>query len=460
MRRLSVADAGWLLIEARERPMHVGGLQLFELPEDAGAGYLQELVRASRREHVVRPPFDQRLAHPYGRAGVYHWTDDDNVEVDYHVRHVALPDPGRVRELLVLVSRLHGNLLDRHRPLWESYLIEGLEGNRFALYTKIHHSMLDGVAAMRQVLKAFSADPTVTDDPPPWAQRPGGPPSAPTDGAGLLGTVSAVLGSTVDATTSTLGVARTLAVQLARATRDAAEVVPFQAPRSMLNVKLTAARRFVAQSYDLDRIRAVGRHFEATINDVVLAMCASALRAYLLDHDALPDRPLVALVPVSFRRDGDDDAGNAISLVPANLATHLDDPVERLTMIRASMNRVKARLKDMSQTELLEYGLLMTAPLVLGNLTGLSGRVRPSYNLVISNVPGPDRDLYWNGARLTGMYPLSLLTEGYALNITQTLYAGSMEFGITADRRALPRVQRLIDHLEAGLAELEAAAGA
>ncbi len=458
MKRLSVADAGWLLIEARERPMHVGGLQLFELPEDAGPGYLQQVVRSSRREHEVRYPFDRRLARPYGRAGTYHWVTDDDVEVDYHVRHVALPDPGRVRELLVLVSRLHGNLLDRHRPLWESYLIEGLEGNRFALYTKIHHSMLDGVAAMRQVLKAFSTDPTASDDPPPWAQRPGEGRSEPSRG-GLLSTAAATLGAAFDATTSTLGVTRTLATQLMRSTIDAAEVVPFQAPRSMLNVKLTAARRFVAQSYDLERIRRVGKALDATINDVVLTMCSSALRAYLLDQGALPDKPLIALVPVSFRRDDDTDSGNAISLVPANLATHLDAPVDRLSMIRESMNRVKARLRDMSQTELLEYGLLMTAPLVLGNLTGLSGRVRPSYNVVISNVPGPSQSLYWNGARMQGMYPLSLLTEGYALNITQTSYAGSMEFGITADRRALPSVQRLIDHLEDALRELESAAG-
>jgi diacylglycerol O-acyltransferase len=261
-----------------------------------------------------------------------------------------------------------------------------------------------------------------------------------------------------DGITSTVAVTRVITEQLVRAQREAAEVAPFQAPASMLNTKLTPARRFVAQSYDLERIRGVSKALGATINDVVMAMCAGALRRYLLAHDALPAKPLIALVPVSFRRD-DSASGNAISLVPATLATHLEDPQERLDLIRSSMDRAKGRLRDMSQTQLIEYGLLMTAPVLLGQLTGLAGRLRPTYNLVISNVPGPDRPLYWNGVPMTGMYPLSLLTDGQAINITQTSYAGSMEFGITADRRALPSVQRLIDHLEESLAELEVVAG-
>ncbi|MBW3661795.1 MAG: wax ester/triacylglycerol synthase family O-acyltransferase [Actinobacteria bacterium] len=456
---MSVSDAGWLLIEERERPMHVGGLMLFQLPDDAPPDLVRRVVRSAREHDEVRPPFDHKLARPYGLAGLYHWVEDE-VELDYHFRHLALPEPGRIRELLSLVSVLHANLLDRHRPLWEMYLFENIEGGRVGVYTKIHHAMLDGVAAIRQVLASFTPDADSRDLPPPWATPVGGQTTAGAMDGGWspLGQAASLVRQVTDGITSTVTVARAITEQLVRAQRDAAEVAPFQAPPSMLNAKLTPARRFVAQSYDLERIRGVSKTLGATINDVVMAMCAGALRRYLATHDALPDKPLIALVPVSFRRD-DSASGNAISLVPANLATHIEDPEARLDLIRSSMDRAKARLRDMSPTELIEYGLLMTAPILIGQLTGLAGRIRPTYNLVISNVPGPDQPLYWNGVPMTGMYPLSLLTDGQAINITQTSYAGSMEFGVTADRRALPSIQRLIDHLEEALVELEAVAG-
>jgi diacylglycerol O-acyltransferase len=460
MQRLSVPDTGWLVIEGRERPMHVGGLQLFHPPEDAGPEFLRQLVADLRSHADVRSPFDRRLARPYGIAGgVYSWVEDE-VDLEYHFRHLALPEPGRIRELLALVSRLHASLLDRHRPLWECYLIEGIEDGRFALYTKIHHSMLDGVAAMRQLVRSFSDDPAERDLPPPWATPRGErPPSADAASGGALSTAIELLRTTTTGVTSGLSVARTVAAQVVSAQRDAAEVVPFQAPPSMLNVRLSGSRRLVAQSYELARIRAVGGVLDATVNDVILAMCSGALRDYLRDHDALPEKPLIALVPVSFRPEDDSAAGNSISLVPANLATHLPHAAARLELIRSSMNRVKDRLRGMSRTELIDYGIAMTAPLILGQLTGLSGRLRPTYNLVISNISGPDYPLYWNGARMEGLYPLSLLSEGYALNISMTSYDGSMDVGITADRSALPSAQRLIDHLEDALADLEEAAG-
>ncbi len=460
MKRLSISDAGWLLIEGRERPMHVGGLQLFRPPEDAGPSFTSELAEQLRHDDDVRAPFNQRLSRPYGIANaLYTWVEDE-VELDYHFRHLALPEPGRIRELLATVSQLHSSLLDRHRPLWESYLFEGIEDGRFALYTKIHHSMLDGVAAMRQLLRSFSDDPEVRDLPAPWATPRGEQPRADADGhGGVLSMTSDLLRLATGGVSSGLTVARAITEQVVKSQFDAAQVAPFQAPPSMLNVRLTSARRFVAQSYDMARIRAVGKALDATVNDVVLAMCSGALRDYLRAHDALPDRPLIALVPVAFKREGGDGTGNNISLVPANLATHLEGPGERLALIRSSMNAVKDRLRGMSPMELVNYGIAMTAPLILGQLTGLSGRTRPTYNVVISNVPGPDHPLYWNGAQMEGLYPLSLLNEGYAINITMTSYDGAMDFGITADRRALPQVQRLIDHLEDALAGLEHVAG-
>lgn len=453
-------DNLWPLLEARERPMHVGGLQLFDLPHDRPPSFVRDRVEAAREYGNVRPPFNRRLARPRGLAGIHHWVEAD-VDLDYHVSHLALPHPGRVRELLALVSQLHAGLLDRHRPLWEVFLIEGLADDRLAMYSKIHHSMLDGVAAMRQLLRSLSEDPDRTDLPPPWAAPPGASAPGPADEqpSHPLRALQRVLPMVTEGAVGMFGVYRAVAGQLARAQRDAAEVLPYQAPPSMLNQPLTGARRFVAQSYELERIRAVADAVDGTINDVVMAMSASALRAYLISQGALPDRALISLVPVSFREQTGGETGNAVGLVPANLGTHLADPRERLTLIRSSMQRAKARIRDFTPAQMLSYSLLLVAPMALEQLTHTAGPVRPPYNVVISNLPGPPRPLYWNGIRMTGLYPLSLLVEGFTMNITQTSYAGSMEFGITADRRALPSVQRMIDHLEDGLAELEQLAG-
>lgn len=460
MRPLALQDAAWLMIESPERPMHVGGPMLFRPPPDVDATtWVQETVAHALQYREVRAPMNRKLVRPHGLLGAsYAWMTDDDIDLTYHVRHIALPQPGRIRELLSFVSREHASLLDRHRPLWEMTLIEGLADGRVALYTKIHHSLLDGVAAVRQILSSFSTDPSVRDMPPPWstgdpavAQRER---SRPNPLTGLVRGVSGGVGTAL----STAGALRELGGQMIASVADPAEVAPFQAPRSMLNVPLSASRRVVAQSYDLERILAVKRAAGVTVNDVVLAMCGSALRAYLLANDALPDRPLIALVPVDIRTD-DGDEGNAISFLLANLATHLSDPLDRLALIHDSMDAGKRRLLGMTSGERLQYGIALAAPLIAGQLTGLSSTVRPLYNVILSNVPGPPEPLYWNGARLDGIYPASLIADGFALNITQTSYAGSMEFGVTADRQKVPSVQRIIDHLEDALAELEKVTG-
>jgi diacylglycerol O-acyltransferase / wax synthase len=248
-----------------------------------------------------------------------------------------------------------------------------------------------------------------------------------------------------------------LSAQVASGFAGNPEVVPYRAPRSMFNARTTSARRCVAQSYDLGRFRAVAKAHEVSLNDVVLAVCGGALRAYLLQHDALPTDPLVAMVPVSVRPADGSDRGNSVSMMLASLATDVESPQERLERVRASMVAGKTRLSGMTQAQLIEYAALLLAPLGAGQMLRISGERRPLFNVVISNVPGPRERLYWNGARLDGMYPLSTIADGYALNITVISYAGSLEVGITADRAALPRVQRLIDHLEDEIAALEAA---
>lgn len=461
MRRLGVSDAGWLLVEQPDRPMHVGGLLLFDPPPDAGPRFLRERLVEPAREFDVRWPFDQRLARPYGRAGTYHWVTDDSIDLDVHLRHLALPAPGRIRELLELVSASHSTLLDRHRPLWQLTLVEGLEDGRIAAYAKVHHSMLDGVAAMRQLLSSFSTDGQVADLPPPWARGADARTESPHEGGGSpLSTVLELARESIGEAASLVGLTRAVAGQLLSASRDATDALPFRAPRTMLDQPLTGARRYVAQSYELERIRTVAAGFGVTINDVVLCLCSGALRTYLESQGALPEHPLIAMVPVAVRPAEDEHAqGNALTLLLANLATDEADPVRRLELIKASMDHGKQRLRGLDRRALRDYGLLLAAPTLLAQLTRTGGRVRPVHNLTISNVPGPTEPLYWNGARLSGVYPIALLPDGDALNITQLSYAGSLELGITAARDQLPQIQRLIDYIEEALVELEKAAG-
>jgi diacylglycerol O-acyltransferase len=460
MRALGPIDTGFIAIESRATPMHVGSLLLFRPPPGADAGYMQELVHACISVKEFRAPFDQHLVYPPSRLGVPHWDTDPDFDIEYHLRHSALPAPGRYRELFVLVSRLHGTLLDRTRPLWEYSLIEGLASGQFALYAKMHHAQVDGTAGMRLLQASLSEDPSERGVPFMWAKDGRGWKRAehapePTHRAlkNVLETLGAQLGVLPN-------VGRALARTITSYQRPAEErmAYPFEGPRSALNTKVTGARRFVAQSYSMERINRVRQAFGATVNDIVMAMSSSALRRYLAEYaGGVPDRPLTAMTPVAVRPTDADDFGNATSAILVNLATHMDDPVRRLQTIQASIRDGRSLIKELAFNEVILYTALMSTPLMLPSLLGLGSLVTPT-NIVISNVPGPKKTLYWNGAQLDGLYPVSLVYHGMAANITVTSYAGSLDFGIVACRKTVPRVQRIIDFLEGGLAELERAA--
>lgn len=458
MKKLPLMDAAWLTLESAATPMHVGCLQLFRLPDNAGDDYLQQLMEYWMDFDQPESPFDRKLAWPLKGLKQPHWAKADDFDLGYHVRHSALPKPGRVRELLMLVSRLHASLLDRSRPLWELHLIEGLEDRRFAIYTKIHHCVVDGVAGMRLMQDSLSNSEQGSYLPPPWAQQRAARKQRKDSEAAAAGPTalpSQALGTMAGKASSVSALASSGSSML-KGMGGGKGVAPYQAPKSMINTRVSNARRFVAQSYDLKRIRAVAKKHEATINDIVVAMCGGALRRYLQEHEALPDKPLIGDVPVSVRpADAAKEGGNAISMILTTLATDEADPVRRLVAIRASMQAGKDKLAAMSAKKIANYTTLVMLPFTIGQLVGTAGRIRPMFNVVISNVPGPREPLYLNGARMTGMYPVSLLFNGQAMNITVTSYEDSLDFGIIACRRSLPSVQRLIDHLEAALAELE-----
>lgn len=453
MKALSPVDQVFLWLEKRQQPMHVGGLQLFSFPDDAPDDYVAQLADQLREETIVTPPFDRRLSYRFGQPG---WMEDEHLDLEHHFRFEALPTPGRIRELLSFVSAEHSHLMDRERPMWEFHLIEGLKDRQFAVYTKVHHSLVDGVSAMRLFQRMLSRDPDERNMPPIWSLPPRSRRSEDDDGPSMWRNVAHLLGESGKQLGTVPAVTKALLNTVNRARKDPAYDSIFHAPRCVLNGKITGSRRFAAQSYCLKRIRAVCEAYGTTVNDVVMAMCAAALRTYLMNQDALPDKPLVAMVPVSLRTD-DSSGGNQVGIILASLGTHLNGAAERLRYIHEDVKASKKRYASMSPEEILNYTALLLAPAGFNLLTGLAPKWQ-TFNVVISNVPGPKEPSYWNGARLEGMYPVSIAMDRIALNMTLTSYCDQVEFGLIGCRRTLPSLQRMLDYLEEGLAELESAA--
>ena len=449
MKALSPMDSLFLWMEHRRQPMHVAGLQLYTPPPGAGPDFIRSMVEGFRRHTVARAPFNLR---PVLRHGLWHWEEDEEFELDYHLRHSALPRPGRIRELLALVSQLHGALMDRSRPLWEMHIIEGLADGRVAVYCKVHHALFDGVAATRMLQSSLSEDPG-EEKPPVWAQPPRRRESSKAAPA-----AHKLLQPLLDAARMGKellpGIGSGLWEIVRKSQSDPADAQPFHAPPTMFNVRISGSRRFAAQSYSIERLKALGKRNGATLNDVSLAICAGALRKYLLAHKALPDKPLIAMVPVSIRADGQ-EGGNQVSMILANLATHVADPAERLQLVMRSTAQAKQRIAGMSRLQQMAHAAAMATPLGPAILTGQAGK-RPIFNVVISNVPGPKQPLYMNGIRLDETYPVSIPFDYAALNITLNGCCDHLGFGYTACRRSVPGLQRMLDYTEESLRELEA----
>ncbi|ULE33436.1 WS/DGAT/MGAT family O-acyltransferase [Mycobacterium sp. IDR2000157661] len=451
MKIMSPTDSLFLVGESREHPMHVAGLQLFEPPEGSGPEFIRELHTAIVENDDFQPTFRKHPGRLLGGISNLAWAIDDEVDIDYHLRRSALPQPGRVRELLELTSRLHGTLLDRHRPLWEAHLVEGLDDGRFAIYTKIHHSLLDGISAQRLMVRSMSPDPGDREIRVPWALAPKRRDKGGGESRSLLRSVTGTVGSVAALAPSSLGLARA-------ALLEQQLTLPFRAPKTMFNTPIGGARRTAAQSYPLARLRAIKSAAGVTVNDVVLAMCAGALRAYLIEQEALPETPLVAMVPVSLRtKDEMDAGGNMVGTILCNLATDIVDPAKRLDAINTSMRDNKRVFAELPKTQALALSAFLMSGLALGLVPGFVSSAPPPFNIVISNVPGAREPLYWKGARLDGNYPFSIALDGQALNITLTNNADNLDFGLVGCRRSIPHLQRLLTHLEDALSELERA---
>lgn len=447
----------FLYLETPSSHMHVTGVYVLE-PGDSGFSFesVRDLVRsrlplaAPFRRRLVEVPL--KLHHPM-------WVEDPDFDLDFHMRRGCLPRPGGPGELAAYVAQFVGRPLDRQRPLWEIEVVEGLEGGRFALVGKMHHAAIDGVSGAEIMATLLDLEPS-----PPEARivDPWRPEPLPTDADLIALAMASLVGHPWKAVRTARRVLET-ALHVSEHNREpdvAPPPAPFSAPKTSLNQALTPHRRVAFTEMALDDLKAVKNHFSCTVNDVVLAVCAGALRRFLLDGDGLPDDPLVAMVPVSVRTEDEKGThGNRLSSMLTSLATHLDDPAERLRAISEGMGNAKEQERLIGAATLTDW-TEFTFPALMGRAARLTSsmkvfdRLRPLFNVTISNVPGPPFPLFMAGARLVGMYPFGPVAEGVGLNMTVISYCGRVYVGLNACREVVPRIDELPKMLHESLDEL------
>jgi diacylglycerol O-acyltransferase / wax synthase len=461
--RLNPLDAAWLFTETRATPNHVGGLLQFKLPEGAGQDFMRQLMLDFRGHRTFSAPWNRKLKMPFNKNPAHTWIEADDIDMEYHVRHAALPWPGGERELGELVGRLHSAPIDLARPPWECTIIEGLEGNRFALFIKMHHSLIDGVSGVKLLHKAMATDAEASLKLPPfWAT--GNTSQGKEKRRSQTPTVASATAAALEELSLQAKSLPQLALAFGKIIKRIGDpsdglVVPFNSPRSVLNGRVREKRRFATQQFSMDRLRNVATEAGCTLNDVVLTLCGGALRRFLSERDSLPEKALTAGIPVSVRPKDDEGTGNAISFIVATLGTEIADPIERLQAIKRSVQHAKAHVQSLPRQVMTQYTMLLMAPTLLTLLSGIGGRLPPMFNITISNVPGPEKPLYFRGAELLSIYPASIVTHGQALNITCESYAGYMNFGFTACHTSLPSTQKLAVYTGEALVELESLLG-
>lgn len=469
MRQLNGIDANFLNMETPSQQGHVGGVVIVD-PSTAPAGWGFDTIYQLIEERIhLLPPFRRRLLtvpldidHPY-------WIDDPHFDLSFHLRHIAVPPPGGPTELADLVARIHERPLDRSRPLWEMYLIEGLADGRMATYTKLHHAAIDGVSGAEILTLLLDTDPEGREIDPPQQTWEGD--TIPTPLSMLLRSAARLAVSPVKAVRVGYELARSIPglaplqalpalVGLGGSRDDFISRPTLVAPRSLLNQPITAHRRWAFRDVPLEAVKRIKNAAGTTVNDVIISASAGAVRRWMLDHGDLPDRSLQALIPISIRTAEDaDELGNKVSGMIAPIGTHIEDAVERLDFVHRTMDIAKEMHQATPATLLQDFAQFAppaiaarAAQVVFRN--GRAGRWTP-FNLVISNIPGPRNPLYLGGARLEGHYPVSAITDGAALNITLHSYLDILCFGVVADRDLVPDVWDLIGLIEAEIAELD-----
>jgi len=476
MRQLTSLDAQFLALENARQAGHVGSLAILD-PSTAPGGKLGcPQVKALLRERLpLLPPLRWRLAEvPLGLDYPY-WVDDGEFDLDYHVRELALAHPGNDSQLAEQTARIMSRPLDRARPLWELYVIEGLESGMVGVLTKIHHAVVDGLSGAEIMGLLLDLAPEGRELPEPEPNSAGHSPGqmellargllgVPRYPVRMLRSLPAAIPNLDQTPFGTLPGAGTLSKIASRLSRgDGPGPSDLVAPKTSFNAEVSPHRRFVFGKLSLADVKAVKNAHGVTVNDVIVSICAGAVRDWLLAHDELPDTPLVAQIPVSVRTSEEFGTfGNRILLMAAPLHTEIEDPVERLRETHESLLVMKERHRALPAA-LLQDANHFVPPAVFARAARLtfafstSRPGRPTWNLVISNVPGPQFPLYLAGARLEANYPVSVITDGMGLNITVMSYMGSLDFGLVVDRDQMPDLDRLMAWLGDELVKLSPA---
>jgi diacylglycerol O-acyltransferase len=458
MKHLSGLDATFLHLETPEMPMHVGSLNVLDLPKGYKGDFYEDAKQFMASRIHLADVFTRKLAlMPFDMTNPV-WVEDDDIDLDYHVRHISLPRPGTNRQLQQYVARLHSSLIDRSRPMWEFYIIDGLKSGQVALYTKVHHAGIDGQAGVEVGKAIFDLEATGRVVKPPRS-RPRGSGYQ----LGMAELASAALRNTAQQYVKLFKMAPAIvrAISgLAKPDEKAAEKLTTTAPkkfnlfapRTSLNVSITNQRTFAGRTISLAETKYIAKHFGVSLNDVVMATVAGALRHYLADNNELPAKPLVAGVPVSLREAGDDTANNQASMILVSLATDITDPLQRLKAINASSTSSKSTMNRFKAVILDDFPTFAAPWLVSGiaSMVGRSGLVNmlpPAANVAISNVAGAPFPMYFAGALVTCYYPVSIASHGTALNVTVQSYNGRMDYGLIACRRAVPDITEIGDYL-------------
>jgi WS/DGAT/MGAT family acyltransferase len=482
MRQLTSVDAQFLALENPRQYGHVGSLMLLD-PTTAPGGELtleafQELIEA--RLPVV-PPLRWRLVDVPFNLDHGYWIDDPDFDLDFHVRELALPAPGTDAMLAEQVARIVARPLDRTRPLWEIYLLYGVQGGRVAVLTKIHHALIDGMSGAEILGALLDLSPEIREiDEPVKAPRSSMPGTVELLGRSLLALAKYPLrvAGALPSTLPHLEEVRSLgAVPGVRALGRAAAFIGrglgateatrgfggLNAPHTPFSTPLSAHRRFGFGSLPLEEVKQVKKTYGVTVNDVVVSLCAGAVRRWLVSHNSLPDRPLVAQLPMSVRtQEQQGTYGNQIMLMTVPLYTDKSDPIDRLQATHAALAEMKETQSAMP-AQLMADAYRFIPPALFSRAARLSFALssgwggRPLWNLVVSNVPGPQFPLYLAGAKVLATYPVSVITDGMGLNITVMSYCGSLDFGIVADRDQVPDVAVMIESLREELAVLRTA---
>jgi len=473
MERLTGMDAAFLALETDTMHMHVGAVMVFDptqsdVGDDTATRYFDRLRNVvNERIHLV-PPLRRRVVRvPFG---LHHpvWVEDPHFEIDHHLRRASLPAPGGPTELAAFVADLAGRPLDQNSPLWEMHVIEGLESGHVAVFPKVHHALFDGASGVEIVASFLDTGPVprVASLPPrPWRPEP-----VPTD-AELIGSAVSSLVRQPERTAGvlrrTFGAVHDLA-ERNRRLREEDNLVPppapFRAPRTSLNGAISAHRRYAFSQVPLDEIRTVRRVFGGTVNDVVLAAVAGALRRLLAERGERLEEPVVAMVPMSRRNEGDRGMlGNKVSAMLVSLATQIADPVERFTTIAAGTRLAKDQARVLTE-ELIHGWAQLAFPALSSRIARLAGNLRlfdhlpPLFNVLVSNIAGPDFGLWCAGARLVALYPVGPIIEGVGINVTVASYEGTLYVGILGCRELVPEVAHFGDLLTDSFAELVKAA--